>query len=213
MSSAAPPSCVTLKPGWSWGPHHHGLWRWTNSRWHESWTLMVSQQCQLTLKICHRAPSDIAPHRYNGQRRRLIARPCMTVGGVPCSFPFRWPTRTSRDLRVFDRLSARWPREDCRCVALVTDSVRTSRRTQIDTLIVPGAFLMDDVTPRPRFGPLGWQEDRHMWASVLCMLWQRPACRGWSAGWTACRDPLEARTVAGYAVSASRCGAQRDTCA
>ena len=31
-------------------------------------------------------------------------------------------------------------------VALVTDSVRTLSRTQIDTLIVPGAFLVDDVT-------------------------------------------------------------------
>src|SRR6476619_296002 len=31
-------------------------------------------------------------------------------------------------------------------VALVTDSVRTLNRTQIDTLIVPGAFLVDDVT-------------------------------------------------------------------
>jgi transcriptional regulator GlxA family with amidase domain len=31
-------------------------------------------------------------------------------------------------------------------VALVTDSVRTLSRTQIDTLIVPGAFLLDDVT-------------------------------------------------------------------
>ena len=31
-------------------------------------------------------------------------------------------------------------------VTLVTDSVRTLRRTQIDTLIVPGAFLVDDVT-------------------------------------------------------------------
>jgi transcriptional regulator GlxA family with amidase domain len=31
-------------------------------------------------------------------------------------------------------------------VVLVTDSVRTLSRTQIDTLIVPGAFLVDDVT-------------------------------------------------------------------
>jgi transcriptional regulator GlxA family with amidase domain len=31
-------------------------------------------------------------------------------------------------------------------VALITDSVRTLNRTQIDTLIVPGAFLVDDVT-------------------------------------------------------------------
>jgi transcriptional regulator GlxA family with amidase domain len=31
-------------------------------------------------------------------------------------------------------------------VALVTDSVRTLHRTQIDTLLVPGAFLVDDVT-------------------------------------------------------------------
>ena len=31
-------------------------------------------------------------------------------------------------------------------VALVTDLVRTLSRTQIDTLIVPGAFLVDDVT-------------------------------------------------------------------
>jgi transcriptional regulator GlxA family with amidase domain len=31
-------------------------------------------------------------------------------------------------------------------VALVTDPVRTLSRTQIDTLIVPGAFLVDDVT-------------------------------------------------------------------
>ncbi len=31
-------------------------------------------------------------------------------------------------------------------MALVTDSVRTLSRTQIDTLIVPGAFLVDDVT-------------------------------------------------------------------
>jgi transcriptional regulator GlxA family with amidase domain len=31
-------------------------------------------------------------------------------------------------------------------VALVTDSVRSLSRTQIDTLIVPGAFLVDDVT-------------------------------------------------------------------
>jgi len=31
-------------------------------------------------------------------------------------------------------------------VALVTDSVRTLSRTQIDTLIVPGAFLVEDVT-------------------------------------------------------------------
>src|SRR5260370_41998494 len=31
-------------------------------------------------------------------------------------------------------------------VALVTDPVRTLHRTQIDTLIVPGAFLVDDVT-------------------------------------------------------------------
>ena len=31
-------------------------------------------------------------------------------------------------------------------VALVTDLVRTLGRTQIDTLIVPGAFLVDDVT-------------------------------------------------------------------
>ena len=31
-------------------------------------------------------------------------------------------------------------------VALITDSVRTLSRTQIDPLIVPGAFLVDDVT-------------------------------------------------------------------
>jgi hypothetical protein len=31
-------------------------------------------------------------------------------------------------------------------VPQVTDSVRTLSRTQIDTLIVPGAFLLDDVT-------------------------------------------------------------------
>jgi transcriptional regulator GlxA family with amidase domain len=31
-------------------------------------------------------------------------------------------------------------------VALITDSVRTLNRAQIDTLIVPGAFLVDDVT-------------------------------------------------------------------
>jgi transcriptional regulator GlxA family with amidase domain len=31
-------------------------------------------------------------------------------------------------------------------VALVTDSVRALSRMQIDTLIVPGAFLVDDVT-------------------------------------------------------------------
>jgi transcriptional regulator GlxA family with amidase domain len=31
-------------------------------------------------------------------------------------------------------------------VALVTDSVRSLSRTQIDTLIVPGVFLVDDVT-------------------------------------------------------------------
>ncbi len=31
-------------------------------------------------------------------------------------------------------------------VALLTDSLRTLSRTQIDTLIVPGAFLVDDVT-------------------------------------------------------------------
>src|SRR5882757_1511666 len=31
-------------------------------------------------------------------------------------------------------------------VALVTDSVRTLHRKQIDTLIVPGAFLVDEVT-------------------------------------------------------------------
>jgi transcriptional regulator GlxA family with amidase domain len=31
-------------------------------------------------------------------------------------------------------------------VALITDSVRTLNKTQIDTLIVPGAFLVDDVT-------------------------------------------------------------------
>src|SRR5260370_16976871 len=31
-------------------------------------------------------------------------------------------------------------------VSLVTESVRTLSRTQIDTLIVPGAFQLDDVT-------------------------------------------------------------------
>src|SRR5258706_15219621 len=31
-------------------------------------------------------------------------------------------------------------------VTLITDSVRTLSRTQIDTLIVPGAFFVDDVT-------------------------------------------------------------------
>ena len=98
-------------------------------------------------------------------------------------------------------------------VALVTDSVHTLSRTQIDTLIVPGAFLVDDVTRDRDLVPVGQEEGPHMQAAVLGVRWQFPACRSWSAGWTACRDPWDACSAASHAASASGCGARRDICA
>ena len=98
-------------------------------------------------------------------------------------------------------------------VVLVTDSVRSLSRTQIDTLIVPGAFWVDDVTRDRDFGPVGQEEGLDMPAGVRGVRWQFPACRSWSAGWTACCDPLDARAAASHAASASGCGARRDICA
>ena len=47
-------------------------------------------------------------------------------------------------------------------VELVTKSVRSLGRDPIDTLIVPGAFFGGRCDPRPRFGPMGREEGRHL---------------------------------------------------
>src|ERR1700730_1455421 len=96
-------------------------------------------------------------------------------------------------------------------VALVTDSVRALSRMQIDTLIVPGAFLVDDVT-----------RDRDL---VQWVRKKAPTCRRGCSGCVgsfllAAAGVLDGRRAATHwmhapllAASTSGCGARRDICA
>ncbi len=63
-------------------------------------------------------------------------------------------------------------------VELVTESVRSLRRDSIDTLIVPGAFAVDDVT-RDR-AMVRWVRDISLVSTgVLCVYWQLSSGRRW----------------------------------
>ena len=47
---------------------------------------------------------------------------------------------------MYGRIRPRWPGEDCRCCKLTAKSVRSLATKPIHTLIVPGAFAVDEVT-------------------------------------------------------------------
>jgi len=82
-------------------------------------------------------------------------------------------------------------------VELVTESVRSLGRDPIDTLIVPGAFAVDDVT-RDR-ALVRWVRDRS--PSCRRVYWQLPSGRRWRARRAASGYALAARAVVGGAPS------------
>ena len=86
-------------------------------------------------------------------------------------------------------------------VELVTESVRSLGRDPIDTLIVPGAFAVDDVTRDRAPGPMGPRQISLVSTGVLRVYWQLPSGRRRRSRRAASGYALAARAVVGGAPS------------